>query len=204
MEGGKEQRKLSLILVVMIVMVFFIAVVGISFALPDFALIGKEKSNAILLINNKEIDEQNDSFLISGLYSIDDSLSSVYSKSITFDVLSGNKNYDCKIFLSDFINGSNIDVNSIKISLVKDNKYIIGSKKKGEFLSSIKYDESLNGYVLDSYLLETSEKHHYSLNVWLDDSYNGVTSYSLSDGKSNVTITTDSFSMKINAYFVQK
>ena len=75
MEGGKEQRKLSLILVVMIVMVFFIAVVGISFALPDFSLIGKEKSNAILLINNKEIDEHNDGFLISVLYPIDDSLS---------------------------------------------------------------------------------------------------------------------------------
>ena len=89
MEGGKEQRKLSLILVVMIFVVLFIAVVGISFALPDFSLIGKEKSNAMLLINNKEIDEQNDSFLISGLYPIDDSLSSVYSKSITFDVLSG-------------------------------------------------------------------------------------------------------------------
>ena len=50
MEGGKEQRKLSLILVVMIVMVFFIAVVGISFALPDFSLIGKDTCNAILLI----------------------------------------------------------------------------------------------------------------------------------------------------------
>ncbi len=204
MEGGKEQRKLSLILVVMIFMVLFIAVVGISFALPDFSLIGKEKSNAMLLINNKEIDEQNDSFLISGLYPIDDSLSSVYSKSITFDVFSGNKNYDCKIFLSDFINGSNIDANNIKISLVKDNKYIIGSKKKGEFLSSIEYDESLNSYVLDSYLLKASEKHHYSLNVWLEDSYKGNVSYSLSDGKSNVTIATDSFSMKINADFVQK
>ena len=181
MEGGKEQSKLSLILVVMIVMVFFIAVVGISFALPDISLIGKEKSNAMLLINNKEVDEYNDGLLISGLYPIEDSLSSVYSKSITFDVLSGNKNYDCKIFLSDFINGSNIDANSIKISLVKDNKYIIGSKKNGEFLSNIKYDEILNGYVLDSYLLGISEKHHYSLNVWLDDSYKGNVSYSLSD-----------------------
>lgn len=203
-ESNKEQKKLSLILVFMIFIVFFIAVVGISFALPDYSIMHNNNYNGMMFINNKDVNEYSDGIVINGLYPIDDKISSIYSKSITFDIFSGNNNYDCKIILSSIYNNSNIDDSNVKISLVKDNKYIIGSKVSGELLSSIKYNEYLGGYVLDDYFLNSGEKHHYSLNVWLDDDYKGNVVMSSSDDKDKFTIVSDSFSININASFVQK
>ena len=222
MNREKVQNKLSLILVTMIILVFFIAIVGISFALPNNmkvalkGLTGDDINTEILFYDEYCFSSNNShkycikgdkNFNISNQYAVSPDKIFNENSGMTF-IFSVNSNVNeenilsYKLGLSDIGEGNTLNTKSIRFNLLKNGKYIYGSKNSGVLLSDLKNDLDFKGLVFGSYDLKNKDM--YVLKVWIDENYIPEYNYYSKDNKKTMKINAENFSFKIKTYVEQK
>lgn len=225
----QADRKKSMLLMFMVILVAIVAVVGISFALYD-VVVDDSKVGTIVtgkfsvnydtydgyctdisyfdqescLGGKKEWINTSSSLNIKGAYPVSDIVgaSSTNTNSIvSFGVSSDDADISYAISFSDYVFGDTLNQDYIKINLLKNGEYILGSSTSGVLISDLNKDE-LNNYIINKSSVLKGDKDIYVLRAWIDQNYVPNYEEEIVENRKIISVKQEevSFKIKIEAY----
>ena len=215
-----NNKKLTLILSVLGVIVLVITIVGVSFALFSFTGTGvtenKITTGSVAINYADSYDTLNNPLgkgviAISNAFPVSDQRAlEEQSNVLDFTVsatINGKMNVNYDIGITDLVEGDTLTADYIKIALLNDDGYVLGTTTAGEILSSRKnklgLNELIDNYYLASGSFSETGVHHYKLVVWVSDNYELPTS-TTDEGTSHTTSSiSEEFSFKVKVVAAQ-
>ena len=220
------ERKKSMLLMLMVILVALVALVGISFALygvvVDDDKIGKIVTGGFT-INYETYDgycsnskyyaldscqksgnmwiKSSNSLSMSGLRPVSDAVgASVNNENsiIVFGVSADSNAAYYTVSLIDLVFGETLSKEYIKINLMKNGKYVLGSSDTGVLLDSL--EEKENSIVLNSTTIDKNTKDVYVLRAWIDNTYSPEIMEKEEDNKHVIEVKKEEVSFRIRVY----
>ncbi len=220
------ERKKSMLLMLMVILVALVALVGISFALygviVDDNKIGKIVTGGFS-INYETYDgycsdskyhdmnscstsgntwiKSNSSLDMSGLRPVSDAIGASTKDAnsiIVFGVSALDNDAYYTVSLINLVFGETLNKDYIKINLMKNGKYVLGSSDTGVLLNAL--EEKENTLILNSDTIDKNTKDIYVLRAWIDDTYSPAIIEKEENGKHVIEVKKEEVSFRIRVY----
>lgn len=213
MEKNEENKKKTLILTIIGVLVLVIAVIGVSFAMYSFT--GTGTVNNVIRTGTVSVSYAEASTItLTNQYPMTDAVGSAQSGANTtlqFTVsatMSGAMNIQYEVALDSISAGTTLTTSYVKFNIVKDSTtwLLSTTASTGITMASI---ASSNGTLITGYLLDqdtftaSGDSHTYTIKAWVADTYNLPTTDTSSGTTHSNTTTSESLTFKIKCIATQ-
>ena len=208
----EENKKRTLILSIIGILVLVIAVVGVSFAMYSFTGTGSQTN--VITTGSISLDFDGSSandFQIDNKYPMDDASGIADTENTATFTVVGNWNtgsamtIDYEVGLSDIVKGTTLTSQYVKVQVTKGSSVIVGTANSGVTIASLASSQGTltdasNAKLIPSYFIDSGtitssttnlSSDQYQVKTWVSDAYDLPvdTTNSTTDNEGNAAIT---------------